>query len=76
MIGQIFVKSQNQIQDPAKLYKIIHMIDIDELFFYTISGRLPANPQFHQTTPLSPTPVTVTTMCLPIRPSAKKAASP
>ena len=24
MIGQIFVKSQNQIQDPAKLYKIIH----------------------------------------------------
>jgi type I restriction enzyme M protein len=29
MIGQIFVKSQNQIQDPAKLYKIIHMIDAE-----------------------------------------------
>lgn len=27
MIGQIFVKSQNQIQDPAKLFKIIQMID-------------------------------------------------
>jgi type I restriction enzyme M protein len=27
MIGQIFSKSQNQIQDPAKLYKIIHMIN-------------------------------------------------
>ncbi|MDD5475961.1 MAG: class I SAM-dependent DNA methyltransferase, partial [Syntrophales bacterium] len=30
MIGQIFVKSQNQIQDPAKLFKIIHMIDAEE----------------------------------------------
>ncbi len=30
MIGQIFVKSQNQIQDPAKLYKIIHMIDAED----------------------------------------------
>ena len=30
MIGQIFVKSQNQIQDPAKLYKIIHMIDEED----------------------------------------------
>jgi type I restriction enzyme M protein len=29
IIGQIFVKSQNQIQDPAKLYKIIHMIDAE-----------------------------------------------
>jgi type I restriction enzyme M protein len=38
MIGQIFVKSQNQIQDPAKLYKIIHMIDIDELFFTQYRG--------------------------------------
>lgn len=27
MIGQIFLKAQNKIQDPAKLYKIIHMID-------------------------------------------------
>ena len=30
MIGQIFVKSQNQIQDPAKLFKIIQMIDSEE----------------------------------------------
>ncbi|HYX09563.1 MAG TPA: class I SAM-dependent DNA methyltransferase [Bacteroidales bacterium] len=27
MIGQIFVKSQNKITDPAKLYKLIQMID-------------------------------------------------
>ncbi|MCK4678966.1 MAG: N-6 DNA methylase, partial [Bacteroidales bacterium] len=27
MLGQIFIKSQNEIQDPAKLYKIIDMID-------------------------------------------------
>ncbi|MGK5086185.1 class I SAM-dependent DNA methyltransferase [Bdellovibrionota bacterium FG-2] len=27
MIGQIFVKSQNKIQDPAKLFKLISMID-------------------------------------------------
>lgn len=27
MIGQIFSKSQNKIQDPAKLYKIVQMID-------------------------------------------------
>lgn len=27
ILGQIFVKSQNKIQDPAKLYKIIDMID-------------------------------------------------
>ena len=27
MLGQIFTKSQNKIQDPAKLYKIIQMID-------------------------------------------------
>jgi type I restriction enzyme M protein len=26
-LGQIFTKSQNKIQDPAKLYKIIDMID-------------------------------------------------
>lgn len=26
-LGQIFVKSQNKIQDPAKLYKIIDMVD-------------------------------------------------
>lgn len=27
MLGQIFVKSQNKIQDPAKLYRLIEMID-------------------------------------------------
>lgn len=27
MLGQIFTKSQNRIQDPAKLYKIIQMVD-------------------------------------------------
>ncbi|MDM8557408.1 class I SAM-dependent DNA methyltransferase [Candidatus Parabeggiatoa sp. HSG14] len=27
MLGQIFVKSQNKIQDPAKLFKIIDMVD-------------------------------------------------
>lgn len=27
MLGQIFTKSQNKIQDPAKLYKIIQMVD-------------------------------------------------
>jgi len=27
MLGQIFTKSQNKIQDPAKLYKLVDMID-------------------------------------------------
>lgn len=27
ILGQIFIKSQNKIQDPAKLYKIIDMLD-------------------------------------------------
>lgn len=27
LIGQIFVKAQNKIQDPAKLYRIVHMIN-------------------------------------------------
>lgn len=27
MLGKIFAKSQNKIQDPAKLYRIIQMID-------------------------------------------------
>jgi type I restriction enzyme M protein len=31
MLGQIFVKSQNKIQDPAKLSKIILMIDAEKL---------------------------------------------
>lgn len=30
MLGQIFTKSQNKIQDPAKLYKLIKMIDAEE----------------------------------------------
>src|SRR5690606_27893847 len=30
ILGQIFVKSQNKIQDPAKLYKIIDMVDKEQ----------------------------------------------
>ncbi|MBM3404330.1 MAG: SAM-dependent DNA methyltransferase [Bacteroidetes bacterium] len=30
MLGQIFTKSQNKIQDPAKLYKLIDMIDKEQ----------------------------------------------
>jgi len=30
MIGQIFVKAQNKITDPAKLYKLIQMIDSED----------------------------------------------
>jgi type I restriction enzyme M protein len=30
ILGQIFTKSQNRIQDPAKLYKLIQMIDSEE----------------------------------------------
>ena len=30
MLGQIFFKSQNKIQDPAKLYKLIDMIDREQ----------------------------------------------
>lgn len=30
MLGQIFTKSQNKIQDPAKLLKVINMIDREE----------------------------------------------
>lgn len=30
ILGQIFVKSQNKIQDPAKLYRLIQMIDETE----------------------------------------------
>lgn len=30
ILGQIFTKSQNKIQDPAKLYKIIDMIDKEQ----------------------------------------------
>ncbi len=30
MLGQIFVKSQNKIQDPAKLLKVINMIDQEQ----------------------------------------------
>ena len=27
MLGQIFLKAQNKIQDPAKLFKLVHLID-------------------------------------------------
>lgn len=30
ILGQIFTKSQNKIQDPAKLYKLIRMIDDEQ----------------------------------------------
>jgi hypothetical protein len=30
ILGQIFIKSQNKIQDPAKLYKLIDMIDKEQ----------------------------------------------
>ena len=30
ILGQIFTKSQNKIQDPAKLYKLIDMIDSEQ----------------------------------------------
>ncbi len=30
MLGKIFIKSQYKIQDPAKLYKIIDMVDKEE----------------------------------------------
>lgn len=29
ILGQIFTKSQNKIQDPAKLYKLVQMIDTE-----------------------------------------------
>jgi type I restriction enzyme M protein len=29
ILGQIFIKSQNKIQDPAKLYKLIQLIDAE-----------------------------------------------
>ncbi|HQQ88096.1 MAG TPA: type I restriction-modification system subunit M N-terminal domain-containing protein, partial [Smithellaceae bacterium] len=34
-LGQIFTKSQNKIQDPAKLYKLIDMIDKEQ---WTLMG--------------------------------------
>lgn len=30
MLGQIYAKAQNKIQDPAKLYKLVHMINEEE----------------------------------------------
>ena len=27
LLGKIFFKAQNKISDPAKLYKVVHMID-------------------------------------------------
>ncbi len=30
ILGQIFIKSQNKIQDPAKLYRVIQMIDSEK----------------------------------------------
>ena len=41
-LGQIFVKSQNKIQDPAKLYKIINMVDKEKwsLMGADLKGRI------------------------------------
>jgi type I restriction enzyme M protein len=39
ILGQIFIKSQNKIQDPAKLSRLIDMIDREE-----ISSSLKINP--------------------------------
>ena len=30
MLGQIFTKAQNKIQDPAKLFRLINMVDDTE----------------------------------------------
>lgn len=35
ILGQIFMKSQNKVQDPAKLYRIIAMVNIEQ---WTIMG--------------------------------------
>jgi type I restriction enzyme M protein len=35
ILGQIFIKSQNKIQDPAKLFKLIDMIDKEQ---WTVMG--------------------------------------
>ena len=42
MLGQIFVKSQNKIQDPAKLLKVINMIDQEDwsLMGADIKGKI------------------------------------
>jgi len=42
MLGQIFTKSQNKIQDPAKLYKLIDMIDKENwsLFGADLKGKI------------------------------------
>ena len=42
ILGQIFVKSQNKIQDPAKLLKVINMIDKEDwsLMGADIKGKI------------------------------------
>lgn len=42
MLGQIFTKSQNKIQDPAKLYKIIDMINRENwsMFGSDLKGKI------------------------------------
>ena len=42
MLGQIFTKSQNKIQDPAKLYKLIDMINKENwsLFGVDLKGKI------------------------------------
>ena len=42
MLGQIFTKSQNKIQDPAKLYKIIDMVNRENwsMFGSDLKGKI------------------------------------
>ena len=42
MLGQIFTKSQNKIQDPAKLYKIIDMVNKENwsMFGSDLKGKI------------------------------------
>jgi type I restriction enzyme M protein len=37
MLGQIFTKSQNKIQDPAKLYKLVDLMDKEN---WVIMGQM------------------------------------
>ena len=39
ILGQIFIKSQNKIQDPAKLYKLIALIDAEEWILMGVKDK-------------------------------------
>ena len=42
VLGQIFTKSQNKIQDPAKLYKVIDMVNKENwsMFGADLKGKI------------------------------------